>query len=199
MDADGSHVKRLTRSERGPDGFDANHSPVWSPDGKRIAFVRLSIRGDTSVEELWVIGGDGRAWRLARTASAESDPTWFTDSTRIAFARNGDIYVVNANSAGERLLFRGGTMPVWSPDGTRIAFLGAGGGLEVGRADGTVRERLAAAFRRGSAPSWSPDGGWLAFQGPGGIVVARGDGSVRVRLTRPPDLRNDLAPAWRPV
>src|SRR5207244_4246450 len=55
-------------------------SPSWSPDGRRIAFVRYE--GDTP--SLWIAPSrGGRPRRLA--ASGEDAAVWSPDSRRVAF------------------------------------------------------------------------------------------------------------------
>jgi Tol biopolymer transport system component len=44
-----------------------------------------------------------------------------TDGTRIAFVREGNIFVVSADGTDVKDL-GAGEDPAWSPDGTRIAF-----------------------------------------------------------------------------
>lgn len=59
-------------------------APVWSPDGKWIAFV--SKRGADSANQLYVIAPDGgEARRLTGVPTGVSAPKWFPDSQRIAF------------------------------------------------------------------------------------------------------------------
>ena len=73
MNADGSNQKQLTQ------GF----APVWSPNGRRIAFLRGSSR-----YQLYVMNADGSGQRqLAPSTAAEFDPDWSPDGRRIAFAR----------------------------------------------------------------------------------------------------------------
>ncbi|GBF58592.1 dipeptidyl-peptidase 5 [Candidatus Phycosocius bacilliformis] len=59
-------------------------APIWSPDGKWIAFV--SKRGSDSANQLYVIAPDGgEARRLTAVPTGVSAPKWFPDSQRIAF------------------------------------------------------------------------------------------------------------------
>ncbi len=98
-------------------------SPVWSPDGSRIAFV--GEFSATVAAAIYVMNADGSG--LVRVANGEN-PSWSPDGTRIAFAQVGDgaddgnIDVVNADGTGLRWLIQG-SAPAWSPDGTRIAFV----------------------------------------------------------------------------
>lgn len=78
VDADGARVRELTR------GNWRDSSPVWSPDGKRIAF--LSDRDGTS--QLHVMYLDtGEIAQLTRIQRAPSAIAWSPDGKRIAFTQ----------------------------------------------------------------------------------------------------------------
>jgi TolB protein len=109
MNVDGSNLKNLIA---GPDHFtendemwgESNGNPVWSPDGKKIAYVS-SV---TSRSEIYVINSDGtNDRRLTNTGKFNSSPSWSKDGQYILFAsnRNGDatsdIYVMKANGQSQ--------------------------------------------------------------------------------------------------
>lgn len=174
MDADGSDRRRLTEHAA------ADFDPVWSPDGRRVAF-RSHRDGD---EEVYVMGSDGsRERNLTRNPGTDYSPAWSPDGKRIAFASDredpsgNDIYVVGADGhAARRVVMREGIdeYPTWSPDGERIAFACTGGRvLEQGVGDfevcvveldsGRVAQ-LTDAPGLSDAPAWSPDGRRIAFE-----------------------------------
>lgn len=69
MDSDGRSRVQLT-SNHVPD-----HSPVWSPDGDRIAFV--GAYAGRSSSEIYVINADGTGFtRLTHNHVAEASPAW---------------------------------------------------------------------------------------------------------------------------
>ena len=133
MNADGSRQLRLVRGGR---------EPLWSPDGRRLAFTRGQGGGS-----VYVVNVDGSEERNV-THGPVRDFAWSPDGRRIAFdsARDGnsEIYVVNADGSGLRRLTRNPAhdlAPAWSPDGRRIAFAGAGG-IYVMNADGSGQRNL---------------------------------------------------------
>ena len=81
MDADGSNARQFTFG-------DANDSsPIFSPDGKWIAFVR-EAGGD---DQLFVMPlGGGEARQLTHVSTGVSDPLWSPDGKSIAFS--SDVY-----------------------------------------------------------------------------------------------------------
>ena len=64
------------------DSNDTN--PVWSPDGKWIAFE--SKRGDDENPQVYVIStAGGEARRVTKVPTGAGTPKWFPDSQRLAF------------------------------------------------------------------------------------------------------------------
>jgi TolB protein len=95
MNADGSRQRNLTHN-----GL-LDENPVWSSDGRKIAFVGTSGRNS----DVYVMNADGSGQRrLTRNATG---PVWSPDGRKIAFASgNGEIYVMNADGSGQRSLTR---------------------------------------------------------------------------------------------
>ena len=58
--------------------------PVWSPDGRAIAFV--AVRGDDQEPQLYLLPREGgEARRLTNMPTGVATPRWFGDGRRIAF------------------------------------------------------------------------------------------------------------------
>ena len=128
---DGTGEKRLTPAQG------EYFTPVWSPDGARIAFAGRRVDNT----DVYVMNADGSGERrLTTNAGNDFDPAWSPDGRRIAFtaqrgpgggavsqgSRNtSDVYVIDADGAGERRLADSADDefgPAWSPDGERVAY-----------------------------------------------------------------------------
>ena len=100
----GGEVVVLTAGPR----FDGR--PVWSPDGSLILFSSIPTTPGGWPSELWVMTADGGAQRIL----AEGDiGVWSPDGTRVAFARNGDLFSVAVAGGDERRLTRGPAFDYW--------------------------------------------------------------------------------------
>ncbi len=113
INTDGTDLTRLTNDPAIDEG------PAWSPDGRRIAFVRKS--------EIYLMNADGSNVRRTFSGSA-GNPSWSPDGTKIAYSDGTDLWVVSPNAGGPpptRLFETPGvdTQPSWSPDGTRLALV----------------------------------------------------------------------------
>ncbi len=129
IDADGSHLTRLTNSLAPADSLtkwtDNDQWPAWSPDGTQIAFS--SDQGCDGCTELFVINADGTGrHRITDGSDKALFPAWSPDGTKIAWS--GDFVSFVANSDGTNKTPLGdpsGDIPVgspdWSSDGSRLA------------------------------------------------------------------------------
>jgi Tol biopolymer transport system component len=115
MNADGSAQTQLTTDP----AYDM--SPVWSPDGAQIAFdtQRDSFPpkevGIGPEFEIHIINADGAGdTRLTNNTKEDRFPTW-APNTKIVFAQNGSLFIMNADGSDQSLLFNGGGFPAWRP------------------------------------------------------------------------------------
>jgi len=110
MNADGTDVTPLTPPQPTcPSGAIQQHDsdPVWSPDGSRILFARLSGCETWAYSSIFVVNADGTdAVELVR-GSWNAD--WSPDGTRIVYRANDrEIYVMNADGTGKTLIREAG-------------------------------------------------------------------------------------------
>jgi TolB protein len=137
MSADGSAQRVLRREPPGQTPVFLT-APAWSPDGKRIAFTRITL-GDEPEAAVYVMDADGKHARGLVDEALE--PDWSPDGRRLAVASyrdrlgrtcfhecslNSEIYVVDADGGHLRRLttnVANDASPTWSPDGRRIAFV----------------------------------------------------------------------------
>jgi Tol biopolymer transport system component len=196
MDPGGSSVQKLVVNN--PQGGYA----VTSPNGKTILFsVRISTTLTYSYE-FWTMDAKGGHVGpfIPETSNRPFAATWSPNGKKIAFYRNGSLWVVNANRTGAREITDAdfsGAAPSWSKRGL-IAF-DRGGSIWVVNPKNRKEHRIVA----GSQPSWSPDGRALIYvavprsASQNDIFLIRANGSGRKQLTATPNL-NEVQPTWSP-
>jgi dipeptidyl aminopeptidase/acylaminoacyl peptidase len=181
-------LRRVTQTPQHESG------PVWSPDGKRIAFTENHGGSELDVYSMRTDGSD--VVRVTDAPGPDEDPTWLPDG-RLAYrsVRDGigSIYVDD-----ERVLERTSSAE-WSPSGEAIAYSAAHQfGFDVWLTDATGGERwnLTSTLHEDAYnPRWSPDGTRIAFATEEAVYVVRADGSGLRRLVSQP---HDLALSWSP-
>ena len=158
-------------------------APVWSPDGRRLAFTGEARypAGGRFGEAVYTVGADGK--NLQRIAAAVSAPTWSPDGQRLAFATIEDDEVVVVTTAADRsarqriLTISAEDWPsdlrnvwvstvAWSPDGSKILVVpGRDQGIYVVDATGDRAARVELSpleLDSYEAAAWSPDGKRIA-------------------------------------
>jgi Tol biopolymer transport system component len=163
MPASGGAMTRIT------DLFNDARQPMWSPDGRSIAFFAFRDGG----YDLWSVAPDGSNQRKLTVGPFDDrEPVWSHDGTKIAFSSDrGDafasdynIWVLDVRGGGLKQLTSHRAedfMPSWSPDDREIVFASTrdgGTGLWAVDVWSAVERRVATATGRVDAPSWGPGG-----------------------------------------
>ena len=184
--ADGSSLGQL----RLPEGLKTGESPVWSPDGARLAFTAATDANATGVllppTDVYVMDIRGGAAHRVTTGRNAFYPEWSPDGrwiaysavTRAADGRTAAIWIVHPDGTGATRL----THPAdgaydlagpYNPRTGRIAFTRCAkpvllrNGMEPDTCsvwtmnpDASDQRRLAAESEQ---PAWSPDGRRIAI------------------------------------
>jgi Tol biopolymer transport system component len=191
----------------------ADSHPVYSPDGKLIAFESQR----SGHLQAMIMNADGTGQRLLADHAFDSGyPRWFPDGRRLAFharvqGEEWQVFTIRADGSDLRQISRGfayifeGTP---SPDGSRMAMIGrrqddpeGATHLYVLNVAGGNAVRLTSDPVRKYQPSWSPDGKRIAYgaQSPEGnfeifTIDAKGGGLPR-RITRNITV-DSMQPSW---
>ena len=178
MDVNGRNQRALI------DVGGADRAPVFSPDGKKIAFeskapTAESTNGANNAQvddtlEIYVIDIDGtNRTQLTHNNVDDGHPTWSPNGKQIVFTSMVEniyqIFIVNAaGGTPKQLTFSDASHyhPTFTPDGKRIIYISSGDNhytIWTMNADGTNKTRLTSHIGAHFEPSISRDGKKLVF------------------------------------
>jgi len=183
VDASGGGARSLTRHAGWSDD-----TPAWSPDGRRVAFMRTKDAYRSF--RLYVMNANGRGVRRLTSGRFDQRPAWSPNGRWIAYESRRGIKLIHPDGSGARLIrgSAGAAWPSWAPTGKRLAFADDGWIWTADR-DGSKRRQLI----RGSDPDWSPDGRSIVYVVPnGGIATISATGGTSRSLGK--GLQPDSSP-----
>ena len=199
-DADGQNAQVALRSR------EPIISPVWSPDGTRIAYV--SFENKKPIIFVHTLS-TGQRTAVANFRGSNSAPAWSPDGRRLAVVLSKDggsqIFLVNADGTGVQRITPPGsinTEPYFAPDGQSLYFTSdRGGSPQIYRASvgGYDAQRVTFEGNYNVSPRIAPDGKTMAFitRREGGFRLAAMDlASRQIQILT--DSYRDESPSFAP-
>jgi TolB protein len=116
---DGTQIQRLTATSRN------ENSPIWSHNGRKIAFSAANESDGT--EEIFIMNADGTGLiQLTHNACNDGAPRWSVDDSQILFSADlsapdhSEVYLMNVDGSNIRQVTHTqapaiSNMPVWRP------------------------------------------------------------------------------------
>ena len=160
--SDGTGLRRLTTT------IENDHSPAFTPDGRRIAYAHWGVKPG-----IWLVNRDGgnphqlvalRGWAFGLGWSPTGDTLAFgLVNEPFGAAKSDGVYLVNRDGSGlHRLVAAGRTdltsvtidRPAWTPDGKQITY--STGRLYAISARGGKSRLVATAPWPIYQPAWQP-------------------------------------------
>lgn len=203
-DYDGARQQRITISKA------LDITPVWSSDGRAIAFGSWRS-GYQDIYVLFPYGDSPLQNPTKGTASRQNFlPAWSPDGTKIAFTStrdgNAEIYVMNRDGSNQVRLTNHPMIdvtPTWSPTGRQLAFTSDRTGsaqIYIVDVEGTGLQQIT----RESAcdrPTWSPaplnEIAYASRLG-GGNIIKIFDFATRNTRALTDNIGNNESPAFSP-
>lgn len=180
-------------------------SPVWSPDGTKIAFT---LKFDTTATSgIYIMDNNGA--NVILLDSSGEHPTWSPDSKKIACQSDNTIKIIRVDTKNKTTVFSYKNLYEgmdWSPDGSKLA-IGLSGSVNKSdiytiNIDGSNLTNLTNDSHWDANPRWSPDGKKIVFEsdkdnsGYFEIYTMDANGAHKTRLTN--NQMWDHYPSWSP-
>jgi YVTN family beta-propeller protein len=211
----GQHVMQLTQAST---ELDLNWQPTFRPDGKALAFTSSrEADHDWDVFTMDLLGHN--QINLTNDGGPDNqEPAWSPDGSQIAWRRDWNIWVMNADGSIKVQLTsdHAARTPKWSPDGKWICFLAWPPGemqymdVYIVPASGGTPIDVTSSPRNDLEPNWSPDSREIVFETDRHNIISNThvitynwelykvniSTTVQTRLTDSPG--QDHAAAWSP-
>lgn len=151
-------------------------APVWSPDGKTIAFQNYTTEGNYHI---WTVEPDGaNPKELTAGFFDDREPAWANDGSALVFSsdrgNDGQYKIWTYTLAGGALKqvttgVGAESNPVFSPDGKTVAFVDTNNLYTVASIGGSRT-----LVGPGIAPNYTPNGDALIYQSPARVLTLGG-------------------------